>query len=115
MKKLSFLFLFLIVISQFLFAQNPVTIDIPALITLGVSIFLAGLAGQPVMGLIAIVKRVFNATGIWVRVISVVVSAGCVAAYLIPIGWNWLHFIILTIVVTLSSNGIHLGNKRRNP
>lgn len=115
MKKLSFLFLFLIVISQFVFAQNPVTIDIPALVTLGVSIFLAGIAGQPVMGLIAIVKRWFNATGIWVRVISVIVSAGCVTAYLIPVGWNWLHFVILTIVVTVSANGLHLANKRRNP
>ena len=110
-----FLFSLLLLTHLFVFAQTPVNIDIPALIGIGGAIFLAGIAGLPVMALIALIKRWVNANGIWVRVISFFVSAGCVIAYLIPMGWNWLNFIILTIIVTLSANGIYLGAQKRNP
>ncbi len=115
MKKLILLFCLLFTMCFFVFSQTPVNIDIPALIGTGGLIFLAGIAGLPVMAIIALIKRWVNATGPWVRIISFFVSAGCVIAYLIPIGWNWLHFIILTIIVTLSANGIYLGSQKRNP
>lgn len=115
MKKIIFLFFLLSAAPLFLFAQNPVTIDIPGLITLGVSIFFAGLFGRPVTGIVAQLKRMFNAHGYWVVFISICVSAACVGLYLWGIGWNILHFFILTTVVAFMANGIHLDSKRRNP
>lgn len=115
MKKLVFLFCLLLITYFPVFAQSSFNIDIPTLIILGNTIFWAGIAGLPVMALIALIKRWININGPWVIVISVFVSAGCVIIYLVPIGWNWLYFIILTIVVTLSANGIYLGSKKRNP
>lgn len=115
MKKNIFLILLLSAAPLFVFAQNPVTIDIPALIDTGNLIFLTGIGGLSVLALVAIIKRLSNATGWWVRLISLFISAGCAIVYLIPAGWNWLSFVILTIIICLAANGIHLANQRRNP
>lgn len=115
MKKNIFLILLLSAAPLFVFARNPVTIDIPTLIDTGNIIFLAGIGGLSVMALVALIKRLFNATGWWVRLISLIISAGCVVIYLIPAGWDWVQFVILTVIVTLAANGIHLANQRRNP
>lgn len=115
MKKIIFLILLLSAAPLFVFAQNPVNIDIPALIDTGTIIFFAGIGGLSVMALVTLIKRWCNATGWWVRLISLAVSVGCVIIYLIPTGWDWLQFAILTVIVTLAANGIHLANQRRNP
>ena len=115
MKKFMFLFSLLLLTQSFVFAQTPINIDLPSLITLGVSIFLAGLFGRPITSIVAQLKRMFNAHGCWVVFISICVSAGCVAIYLWGIGWNTLHFFILTAVVAFMANGVHLDSKRRNP
>lgn len=115
MRLPTFLFCLLLFICFPVFAQTPITIDIPALIGIGGTIFLAGIAGLPVMGIVALIKRILNAHGLWVMLISLIISAGCVVAYLIPVGWDIIQFIILTLIVFLSANGIHLGSKRRIP
>lgn len=115
MFKLIFSLMLIIFAPLFLYAQPVINIDIPSLITLGVSIFFAGLFGRPVTSIVAQLKRMFNAHGYWVVFISICVSAGCVGIYLWGIGWNILHFFILTAIVSFMANGVHLDSKRRNP
>ncbi len=76
-------------------------------------IFVTGIGGLSVTALVSIVKRWLKAQGIAVIGISIVVSAGCSLAFLIPIGFLWWKFLVYTAVVTLASNGIYLFPKKR--
>lgn len=108
------LFFALMICSLMLFAQ-PI-IDLPALIDIAgiIAVIGLGVGGFSVTALVAILKRWCNATKIWVVFISIGVSAVCVMVYLLVAGWNWWSFLILTILVTLIANGIHLDSRKRN-
>lgn len=110
------IFFALMICSLMLFAQVGKDIDLPALIDIAYLIALigVGVGGYSVTALVSIIKRWFNATGFWVVLISIGVSAICVMAYLLLAGWDWLSFLILTAMVTALANGIHLKNKKRN-
>mgnify|MGYP005839741509 CR=1 FL=1 len=78
-------------------------------------IFLAGIGGFSVLALVEILKRVLKTSGWGTRIVSVIVSAGATAYYLVTAGggFNLLKFVIFTVVVVLAANGIYLFPKQR--
>jgi len=89
-------------------------IDVQAILAAAEAIFLAGIGGMSVTALVSIIKRWVNAHGIAVIVISIVVSAGAVLAYLIPIGFILWKFLVYTALVALAANGIYLFPRNRS-
>jgi hypothetical protein len=88
-------------------------IDVMAILASAEAIFLAGIGGMSVTALVSVIKRWVNAHGIAVIAISVVVSAGAVLTYLIPMGFILWKFLVYTVVVTLAANGIYLFPRSR--
>jgi len=113
-RKRMFLFglIMLFVIPIALLAQGT-EIDVQAFLVAAEAIFLTGVGGMSVMALVSLIKRWVNAKGVVVIIISVIVSACAVLAYLIPVGFVLLKFIIYTTIVTLAANGIYLFPRSR--
>ena len=109
------LFMLFVVVPVAVLAQETkvVEIDVNALLQVAGGIFMTGVGGMSVTALVSLIKRWLNAHGWAVRVISVIVSAGAVIAYLIPMGFIWWKFIVLTTVVALAANGIYLFPQKR--
>lgn len=96
-------------------AEAPIVeIDIAAEIEIAMSIFLVGIGGMSVTALTSVLKRMLKADGLAVIAISVVVSAGIVGLYLVPIGFILWKFVLLTVIVALAANGIYLTPQKRN-
>jgi hypothetical protein len=113
MKKFfMFTVLFLILMAGFMLAQDEgTTIDIDFTVVeliLGTSV-----GGMTINSLTNVLKRWLKADGFWVIALSAVVSAAFVAIYLLPVGWDWLKFVYLTVFVALGANGIYLNPKKR--
>jgi hypothetical protein len=72
-----------------------------------VEIILAGIGGITVVGITQIIKNFLKATGVGAVVISLVVSAGATAYYLLSTGaFAVLPMIGYTLLVFATSNGI---------
>ena len=100
-----------------LFLIVPVTlladteIDIQAYLDAASHIFIVGIGGVAVLGLVEIIKRILKITGFWVRLASFLVSGAATLIYEIGKGFELIEFIILTVLVTLAANGIYLFPK----
>ena len=88
-------------------------INIQAILTAAEAIFLTGIGGLSVTALVSVIKRWLKAQGIAVIAISIIVSAGAVLAYVIPVGFILWKFIVYTALVTLAANGIYLFPQKR--
>lgn len=94
-------------------ASEGTEIDIEKYILAAKAIFVTGVGGLGVNALLNVLKRVLKADGIGVILLSVGVSAVAVVVFLIPIGWNWIEFLIYTTLVALTANGIYLNPQKR--
>ena len=88
-------------------------INIQAILTAAEAIFLTGIGGLSVTALVSVIKRWFKAQGIAVIAISIIVSAGAVLVYVIPVGFILWKFIVYTALVALAANGIYLFPQKR--
>ena len=112
---LSMMFLSLLILPAAAIAQEALDIelDVPAMLLAGEAIFLTGVGGQGVLGLVSVVKRALKAQGLAVVAISIVISAGAVLMYLIPMGFVLWKMIVYTVLVAAAANGIYLFPKTR--
>ena len=113
MKKFfMFCFVLLLIVPLVALAQD-VEVDIQAYLNAASLIFMTGIGGMAVMALVEVIKRIIGASGIAVRIISVVVSAGATVVYEMGKGFELLEFVILTVLVALAANGIYLFPKQK--
>lgn len=92
---------------------TDIEVDVPAMLVAAEAIFLTGVGGQSVLGLVSVVKRILKAQGIAVIAISIVISAGVVLMYLLGMGFVLWKFIVYTGLVAAAANGIYLFPKKR--
>lgn len=112
MKKLGLIVFVLMLLAPFVLAQDT-EIDVTAYLDTASIVFMTGIGGLSVLGIVEVLKRMLKIQGIMVRVISVIVSAGAVAVYEIGLGFLWYRALILLILVSLAANGIYLFPKKR--
>jgi len=88
-------------------------IDVSGILSAAELIFITGIGGLSVTALVSVIKRWLKAQGIAVIAISIVVSAGAVLTYVIPVGFILWKFIVYTALVALAANGIYLFPQKR--
>jgi len=88
-------------------------IDVNAILSAAELIFITGIGGLSVTALVSVIKRWVKAQGLAVIAISVIVSAGAVLAYVIPVGFILWKFLVYTALVALAANGIYLFPRNR--
>ena len=114
MRKITmFIFAFLLVLPLVALAQD-VEVDVQAYLGVASALFATGIGGMTVLGIVEIIKRTFKAQGIFVRIISVFVSAGFALIYELGVGFLWYRFAIVTFFVALAANGIYLFPKQKS-
>ncbi|MFX0198979.1 MAG: hypothetical protein ACFFCW_22890 [Candidatus Hodarchaeota archaeon] len=109
-RVFMFFAVFMLIFPVLLVAQDT-EIDVQAYLDAASIIFVTGIGGMAVLGLVEVIKRILKASGAAVRVISVVVSGAAVLIYELGKGFETLEFIILTALVALAANGIYLFPK----
>jgi hypothetical protein len=110
MKKFLIVFAVALALPAALMAADGIVIDVGQ----AELIFLAGVGGFSVMALVELAKRLLKTTGLGTRIVSVIVSAGAVAYYLVTTShFDPLRFVIFTAVVALAANGIYLFPQKR--
>ena len=91
-------------------ATEPVAIDLAVV----ASIIATGLFGIPAASLVQVIKKALKWKDGKVRLIALVVSAACVAAYLVPLGlFKWYLFVTYTVVVWAESTGLFKMTKSK--
>lgn len=112
---LCVMFLSLLILPGAAIAQEvtDIEIDVPALLAAGEAIFLTGIGGTSVLGLVSVAKRILKAQGLAVVAISVVISAAAVLMYLLPTGFVLWKMLVYTALVAAAANGIYLFPKTR--
>ena len=71
----------------------------------------AGVLGWPLDKAIKFFKEKLKATGVLAYIVEALVCAVAVLAYLIPVGFNWPHLGIYTLLVFASVHGFYVGSK----
>jgi len=105
MKKFTLLLFFMLAVSVFAMAQADVAVEVDtAVVDL---ILLTGVGGFAVGALTEMLKRALKAEGFFAYVISFAVSAAATAYYMVTAGWDFLLFIIYTILVFAAANGFY--------
>ena len=112
---LCLMFVSLLALPGLAIAQETtdVEVDIPAMLLAAEAIFLTGVGGQSVLGLVSVLKRALKAQGVAVIAISIVVSAGAVLLYELGVGFVLWKFLVYTGLVAAAANGIYLFPKKR--
>lgn len=114
--KLMIFFVALFLILPMTILAQEVTdteIDVQVYLNAAAVIFMTGIGGLSVTALVEVIKRFLKVTGIAVRFISVIVSAGAALVFELAKGFNTVEFIVLTGLVALAANGIYLFPKQR--
>jgi len=112
MKKFFMFFVMLLLIVPLVALAQDVEIDIQSYLNAASVIFMTGIGGLSVLGIVQVIKTFFKMQGIAVRVLSVFVSAAAVLVYEFGLGFLWWRALILTVLVTLAANGIYLFPKK---
>jgi len=112
MKKFLMFFVVMLLIIPIAVLAQDTEIDVQAYLNTAGLIFMTGIGGMAVLALVEVIKRIIKASGIAVRIISVIVSAGATLVYEMGKGFELVEFIILTALVALAANGIYLFPKK---
>ena len=112
MKKFLMFFAILLFIVPLIVLAQDTEIDVQAYLNTAGLIFMTGIGGMAVMALVEIAKRILKVTGIAVRIVSIIVSAGATLVYEMGKGFDTIEFIVLTALVALAANGIYLFPKK---
>ena len=105
-----FFTLLLLIVPIVVLAQDT-EIDVGAYLDAASLIFMTGIGGMAVMAIVEIAKRILKASGVAVRLLSVLISGGATLVFELGKGFELLEFLILTVLVALAANGIYLFPK----